>query len=205
MRKTAAGGETYVVQMDIPQSVVVFGQQGIKRDSPDYYAAYVMNYILGGGGFSSRLYTEVREKRGLAYSVYSYLNPMQRAAIISGGVSTRNDQVAQSIDVIREEWDRMRKAGPTIEEVTDAKTFLNGSFPLRLSSTGSIARMLVAMQYHDLGIDYIDRRNELIDAVTLADVQRVAGGLLDPEKLTVVVVGKPKNVESTAEAPEIKS
>lgn len=203
--KTAAGGETYVVQMDIPQSVVVFGQQGIKRDSPDYYAAYIMNYILGGGGFSSRLYTEVREKRGLAYSVYSYLNPMQRAAIISGGVSTRNDQVAQSIDVIREEWDRMRKAGPTIEEVTDAKTFLNGSFPLRLSSTGSIARMLVAMQYHDLGIDYIDRRNELIDAVTLADVQRVASGLLDPEKLTVVVVGKPKNVESTAEAPEIKS
>jgi len=203
--ETTADGETFVVQMDIPQSVVVFGQQGIKRDSPDYYTAYVMNYILGGGGFSSRLYTEVREKRGLAYSVYSYLNPMQRAAIISGGVSTRNDQVAQSIDVIREEWDRMRKTGPTVDEVVDAKTFMNGSFPLRLSSTSSIARMLVAMQYHDLGIDYIDRRDDLIDAVTLTDVQRVARRLLDPKKLTVVVVGKPKNVEPTAEAPEIKS
>lgn len=203
--KTAAQGETFVVEMDIPQSVVVFGQPGIKRDSPDYYAAYVMNYILGGGGFSSRLYTEVREKRGLAYSVYSYLNPMRRAAVISGGVATRNDQVAQSIAVIREEWGRMAKSGPSAEEVADAKTFLNGSFPLRLSSTGSIARMLVAMQYHDLGIDYIDRRDDLINAVTLADIQRVAGRLLDPDQLTVVVVGKPDSVAPTAKAPEIES
>lgn len=203
--KTAAEGETFVVEMDIPQSVVVFGQQGIKRDSPDYYAAYVMNYILGGGGFSSRLYMEVREKRGLAYSVYSYLNPMQRAAIISGGVATRNDQVAQSIAVIREEWARMGDTGPSAEEVADAKTYLNGSFPLRLSSTGSIARMMVAMQYHDLGIDYMDRREGLINAVTLADVQRVARRMLDPKQLTVVVVGKPERVEPTAEAPEIES
>ena len=203
--QTATEGETYVVQMDIPQSVVVFGQQGVKRNSPDYYAAYVMNYVLGGGGFSSRLYTEVREKRGLAYSVYSYLNPMQRAAIISGGVATRNDQVAQSIAVIREEWGRMRETGPSAEEVADAKTYLNGSFPLRLSSTSSIARMLVAMQYHDLGIDYIDRRDDLINAVTLADVQRVARHMLDPKQLTVVVVGKPEKVEPTADAPEIES
>ncbi|MDP7372208.1 MAG: insulinase family protein, partial [Nitrospinota bacterium] len=80
----------------------------------------------------------------------------------------------------------MRKLGPTVEEVVDAKTFLNGSFPLRLSSTGSIARMLIAMQYHDLGINYIDRRDDLISAVTLADVQRVARRLLDPKQLTVV-------------------
>ncbi|MBI09496.1 MAG: peptidase M16 [Rhodospirillaceae bacterium] len=202
--KTAAGGETFVVQMDIPQSVVVFGQQGVKRNSPDYYPAYLMNYILGGGGFSSRLYAEVREKRGLAYSVYSYLNPMQRAAIISGGVATRNDQVAQSISVIREEWGRMRKTGPSAEEVADAKTYLNGSFPLRLGSTSSIARMLVAMQYHDLGIDYIERRNDLINEVTLPRVQRVARRMLDPEKLTVVVVGKPERVTPTADTPEIE-
>ena len=202
---TTAGGETFVVQMDIPQSVVVFGQRGVKRDSPDYYAAYVMNYILGGGGFSSRLYTEVREKRGLAYSVYSYLNPMPRAATISGGVATRNNQVAQSINVIRKEWGRMRNFGPSVREIADAKTYLNGSFPLQLSSTSSIARMLVAMQYHDLGIDYIDRRDELINVVTLADVQRVAGRILDPKQLTVVVVGKPKGVEPTAEAPEIEN
>lgn len=203
--QTASEGETYVVQMDVPQSVVVFGHQGVKRNSPDYYAAYVMNYVLGGGGFSSRLYHEVREKRGLAYSVYSYLNPMQRAALIAGGVATRNDQVAQSIAVIREEWGRMREAGPSARELADAKTFLNGSFPLRLSSTSSIARMLVAMQYHDLGIDYIDRRDDLIDAVTLDDVKRVARRLLDPEQLTVVVVGSPEKVTPTAEAPEIES
>ena len=202
--KTAAGGETFVVQMDIPQSVVVFGQQGVKRNSPDYYPAYLMNYILGGGGFSSRLYAEVREKRGLAYSVYSYLNPMQRAAIISGGVATRNDQVAQSISVIREEWDRMRKTGPSAEEVADAKTYLNGSFPLRLGSTSSIARMRVAMQYHDLGSDYIERRNDLINEVTLTRVQRVARRMLDPENLTVVVVGKPERVTPTADTPEIE-
>ncbi len=164
-----------------------------------------MNYILGGGGFSSRLYTEVREKRGLAYSVYSYLNPMPRAATISGGVATRNNQVAQSINVIRKEWGRMRNFGPSVREIADAKTYLNGSFPLQLSSTSSIARMLVAMQYHDLGIDYIDRRDELINVVTLADVQRVAGRILDPKQLTVVVVGKPKGVEPTAEAPEIEN
>jgi len=203
--KTAAGGETFVVQMDIPQSVVVFGQQGVKRNSPDYYPAYLINYILGGGGFSSRLYTEVREKRGLAYSVYSYLNPMQRAAIISGGVATRNDQVAQSISVIREEWARMRETGPSAEEVADAKTYLNGSFPLRLGSTGSIARMLVAMQYHDLGIDYIERRDDLINEVTVTRVQRVARRMLDPKKLTVVVVGKPERVTPTADTPEIES
>lgn len=198
-------GETFVVQMDIPQSVVVFGHEGVRRKNPDYYPAYVMNYVLGGGGFSSRLYHEVREKRGLAYSVYSYLNPMQHGALISGGVATRNDQVAQSIAVIREEWGRMQAEGPTDKELTDAKTFLNGSFPLRLSSTGSIARMLVAMQYHDLGLDYIDRRADFINAVTLADVKRIAERLLDPNKLTVVIVGSPESVKATAKTPEIES
>ncbi len=201
---TMTEGQTYVVQMDIPQSVVVFGQRGVKRDSPDYYAAYVMNYVLGGGGFSSRLYHEVREKRGLAYSVYSYLNPMQRSALISGGVATRNDQVAQSIAVIKKEWARMRDSGPSEQELADAKTFLNGSFPLRLSSTGSIARMLVAMQYHDLGLDYIDRRHEFINSVMLDDVNRLARRMLDPKQLTVVIVGSPVSIEPTAEAPEIE-
>ncbi|NKB60575.1 MAG: insulinase family protein [Alphaproteobacteria bacterium] len=202
---TGAGGETFVVQMDIPQSVVVFGHEGVRRKSPDYYPAYVMNYILGGGGFSSRLYHEVREKRGLAYSVYSYLNPMKHGALITGGVATRNDQVAQSLAVIREEWGRMREAGPSADELTHAKTFLNGSFPLRLSSTGSIARMLVAMQYNDLGLDYMDRRQDFINAVTLADVQRVARRMLDPDQLTVVVVGSPESVKPTAKAPDIES
>jgi zinc protease len=200
-----AGGETYVVEMDNPQSVVIFGQGGLRRDDPDYYAAYVMNYILGGGGFASRLYHEVREKRGLAYSVYSYLNPTDNGPLISGGVATRNDQVANSLSVIRDEWRRMYENGPTAEELKNAKTFLNGSYPLRLSSTGSIARTLVSMQYYNLGRDFIEKRKDFINAVTLDDVQRVAKRLLMPEKLTVVVVGKPQGITPTSKAPEIKS
>ena len=205
--ETAIGssGETFVIEMDNPQSVVVFGQAGVGRDDPDYYAAYVMNYVLGGGGFASRLYREVREKRGLAYSVYSYLNPTRRGAVISGGVATRNDQVATSLSVIRDEWRRMYEDGPNAEELANAKTFLNGSYPLRLSSTGSIARMLVSMQYYDLGQDYIERRQEFINAVTLADVKRAAKRILAPEKMTVVVVGKPQGITPTSKAPEIKS
>jgi zinc protease len=186
---------TIVVDMEIPQSVVVFGQRGVKRDDPDYYAAYIMNHILGGGSFSSRLYQEVREKRGLAYSVYSFLNPMAHAALIQGGVATQNGRVAESLDLVRAEWRRMAEEGPTQEELELAKKFLTGSFPLRLSSSGAIADMLVGIQWHDLGIDYLDRRNELIDAVTLEDLRRVARRLLDPESLTVVVVGSPDGIE----------
>lgn len=198
-------GETFVVEMDTPQSVVVFGQAGLRRDDPDYYVAYVMNHILGGGAFASRLYREVREKRGLAYSVYSYLNPARRGALISGGVATRNDRVAKTLSVIREEWRRMHENGASAKELADAKTYLNGSYPLSLSSTSRIARMLVGMQYNDLGRDYIQRRQEFINAVTEADIKRVARRLLDPDRLTVVIVGKPKGVAPTAKAPDIES
>jgi zinc protease len=198
-----AAGQTFIVRQDVPQSVVVFGHAGVKRDHPDYYAAYVMNYVLGGGGFSSRLYDEVREKRGLAYSVYSYISPLDAVAVHSGGVSTENSRVGESLSVIRAEWTRMRDHGVTDEELKDAKTYLTGSFPLRFTSTGRIARMLVGMQYNDLGIDYIDRRNAYIEAVTKDDVARVAKSLLKPDELTIVVVGDPQGVEATAEAPEI--
>ncbi|WP_368744609.1 M16 family metallopeptidase [Desertibaculum subflavum] len=180
-----------VVDRDLPQSVVQFMGHGVRRDDPDYYAAYVMNYILGGGGFNSRLTVEVREKRGLAYSVYSYLIPMRESGIWQGGVATRNDQVAESLRVIRSELDRMRKKGPGEKELAEAKTFLNGSFPLQLSSNSAIAGTLVGMQLADLGPDYIDERPKLINAVTADDVRRVAERLLDPSKLLVVVVGRP--------------
>ncbi len=198
-----AAGQTFVINQDVPQSVVKFGQPGLKRDHPDYYVGYVMNYVLGGGGFSSRLYDEVREKRGLAYSVYSYVSPMDAAAILAGGVSTENSRVGESLAVIRAEWARMRDGGVTAAELNDAKTYLTGSFPLRFTSTDSIARMLVGMQYNDLGIDYIDRRNGYIEAVTREDVARVAGSLLQPDGLTFVVVGNPQGVEATADAPDI--
>lgn len=198
-----AAGQTYVVRRDVPQSVVTFGHGGIKRNHPDWYTAYVMNYVLGGGGFSSRLYEEVREKRGLAYSVYSYMNPMNAGAVYSGGVSTANARVSESLAVIRDQWARMRDHGVTEKELADAKTYLTGSFPLRFSSTDRIARMLVGMQYEELGIDYLDRRNSYIESVTREEIARVAAELLKPGALTTVVVGDPENVESTAEAPDV--
>lgn len=195
---TPAGGKLAVIRKPIPQSVVVFGQTGLKRDHPDYYAAYVMNYVLGGGGFSSRLTEEIRAKRGLAYSVYTYLNPMPRAGLIMGGLGTANARVAGSLEILKSEWRRMAREGVSAAELAAAKTYLNGSFPLRLDSTQRIAAMLVAIQVHDLGIDYIDRRPRLIDAVTRDDVRRLASRLLDPQELTIVVVGNPEGI---GEAP----
>ncbi len=189
----APAGETkpIVIERDIPQSVMQFLSTGVRRDDPDYYAAYVMNYILGGGGFNSRLTVEVREKRGLAYSVYSYLIPLRETGVWQGGVGTKNEQAGESLKVIIGELERIRSEGVTAEELANAKTFLNGSFPLQLSSNAAIAGTLVSMQLHDLGLDFLDRRAGYIDAVTLEDVRRVARRLLDPAHLLVVVVGKP--------------
>ena len=138
----------------------------------------------------------MREKRGLAYSVYSYLNPMERSGVVAGGVATENERVGESLEVIRREWARMGENGPTAEELKDAKTYLTGSYPPRFSSSGSIAGMLLGIQIEDLGIDYVNRRNDLIEAVTLEDVRRVAAGLYRVEDLTVVVVGRPDGVAS---------
>ena len=197
-------GGLIVVEKDLPQSVVAFGHVGIGRKDPDFYTAYAVNYILGGGGFNSRLYEEVREKRGLAYSVYSYLRPMEHAALVVGGVATQNGRVSQSLDLIRKEWGRMAEYGPSAQELQDAKTYLTGSFPLRFSSSGRISSMLVGMQLDDLGIDYLDRRNSFIEAVTLAGARRVARRLYDADKLTVVIVGLPDGVTPTRPAPGIE-
>jgi zinc protease len=187
-------GQVMVIERDIPQSVILFAQGGLKRQDPDFYAAYVANHVLGAGTFSSRLYEEVREKRGLAYSVYSYLNPMEHSALIQGGVATANEHAGETLAVIRDEWARMGAEGPTAEEVGDAKTYLTGSYPLRFSSTGDIAGTLLGIQLDDLGIDYINIRNDLVDAVTAEDAQRVARALYRPEDLTVVIVGRPAGV-----------
>ncbi|MEX0582939.1 MAG: pitrilysin family protein [Sneathiella sp.] len=186
-----------IIPQDIPQSVVVFGGQGVKRDDPDYYAAYVLNYILGGGSFQSRLTEEIREKRGLVYSVYSYLYPMKSAGLQMGGFGTSNASVKAALDLVEAELERIRAEGVTAEELAAAKTYLNGSFPLSLSSNDRIADILVAMQFSNLPIDYLNDRPRLINAVTEDDIKRVAQKLLDPEKLIVVVAGKPENLEPT--------
>ena len=186
-------GRLTVVRKPVPQSVIVFGQAGLKRGDPDYYAAYVMNHILGGGS-SSRLNAELREKRGLVYSVYSYLNPLDRAGLVMGGLGTANAQAGAALALVRSEWRRLAEEGAAARELADAKTYLNGSFPLRLDSTGDVAAMLTAVQVNRLGIDYLDRRASLIDAVAAADVKRLARRLLDPDALTVVVVGDPEGI-----------
>jgi zinc protease len=184
-------GETLVAKLPIPQSVVVFGQPGLKRVDPDWYAALVVNHILGGGGFSSRLTEEVREKRGLAYSIFSALQPMAMGGVIVGGVGTEKARVGQSIALVRSEWQRMRDDGPTATELANAKTYLTGSFPLSLDSTGRIAATLIDIMRDRLGIDYLNRRDALIDGVSLDDARRVAKRLFDPAALTFVVVGSP--------------
>jgi zinc protease len=188
---------TRVVSKSIPQSVIRFGQPGIKRSDDDFYAAYVMNYVLGGGGFESRLYAEVREKRGLAYSAYSYLSPFDRSGLIMGGAGTANARAGETVKVVRDEWSRMANQGLSARELDDAKRYLTGSYALRFSSSRGIASMLVGLQLEDLGIDYFDRRNKLIESISLNEVNRVAKRLLDPKKLTVVVVGEPVGVDTT--------
>ncbi|MCV3270261.1 M16 family metallopeptidase [Roseobacter sinensis] len=191
------GGMT-VVPFDTPQSVALFGQPGLAQDHPDYFTAIVLNQVLGGGGFESRLMSEVREKRGLTYGVYSYLAPKDFGEVYLGSVRSANDRIAEAIAVIREEWAKAAAEGITQEELDDAKTYMTGAYPLRFDGNGPIARIMVGMQMLGLPIDYIATRNERVEAVTLADVRRVAGDLLDPEGLHFVVVGQPLGLETTA-------
>ena len=193
----ATTGATTVVDTPARQSAIVFGQRGLKRDDPDFYAATVLNHILGGGSFTSRLYDQVREKRGLAYSVHTSLWPLDHAAMIMGGAGTANERAGETLAVIREQWREIAEGGVTAEELADAKTYLTGSFPLRFTSSDRIARILVAMQLENLGIDYLDRRNGLIEAVTLDDVNRLAATLLDPDALTFIVAGQPDGIVAT--------
>jgi len=195
--RPATNGETIVVEKPSRQSAIAFAQRGLKRDDPDFYAATVLNHILGGGSFTSRLYEQVREKRGLAYSVDTSLAPLDHAGLIVGGAGTANERAAETLAVIRDQWRQVAKDGVTADELVDTKTYLTGSFPLRFTSSGRIARILVAMQLDDLGIDYLDRRNGLIEAVTLEDVNRLARTLLDPEALTFVVAGQPDGIAKT--------
>jgi zinc protease len=189
-------GRRIVINVDVPQAVVTFGGQGIARHDPDFMAAYVVNHILGGGGFSSRLYKEVREKRGLAYGVSDSLVWFQRAAVALGGTATRSDRTADALAVIEEEIKRMADEGPTPDELAAAKSFLKGSYALTLDTSAKIAAQLTQIQLDNLGIDYIQRRGALIDAVTIEDAKRVARKLYGGGML-VTVAGRPKGLTST--------
>ncbi len=183
-----AAGNRVDVDMDIPQSVLRFGGGALKRDDPEFIPAYIADYILGGGSFSSRLYTEVREKRGLAYSVYSILMPMDHTAVEFGGTATRSDRAEEALGLIQTEIKRFIEEGPTEEEVAKAKSYLIGSYALRFTSSTQIARQLLGIQMDDLGIDYINRRNDMIAAVTVDQVRQAAKRLFSGG-LVIVRVG----------------
>jgi zinc protease len=182
-----AVGKRVEVQLDVPQTVVAFGGLGIPRKDPDFIPAFIVNHILGGGSFSSRLYSEVREKRGLAYSVYSYLLPLDAAPLFMGATQTRADKANEAVGLIEQEIKRLAENGPTFDELERAKSYIQGSYALNFDTSTKIAAQLVQLQVDDLGIDYWERRNGLVDAVTLEDVKRVANRLLNGGVLFTVV------------------
>jgi zinc protease len=180
------------IPMAIPQTIIRFGGKGLKRNDPDYVPASVAAFILGGGGFSSRLYSEVREKRGLAYSVSLGLTAYDHAGAVFGGTSTRGDQADKVVDLIEAEIKRFATDGPTAEELAHAKDYLVGSYPLHFSTSARTAGQLLAIELDNLGIDYVDRRNGLVEAVSIDDVRRVAKRLFGGNDFIVVRVGQPK-------------
>jgi zinc protease len=191
----ALSGGVTVIDYPTPQAVAVFGQRGIAREDPDWFAAFVLDHILGGGGFESRLMTEVRERRGLTYGIGTGLVPLEFGATWVGSVASSNATVAEAIAVTRAIWEDVAANGVSEEELQAAKTYLTGEYPLRFDGNAQIARILVAMQILGLPTSYVTERNAYVEAVTMEDIRRVAAELMDPDGLTFVVVGQPEGLE----------
>jgi zinc protease len=187
----AGAGTRHVSRIDVPQSTIRFGREGLARKDPDFIAATVVNHILGGGIFSARLFREVREKRGLAYSVYSQLAAYDHAAMFSGGTSTKNERAAESMAVIEKEILSLANEGPTEGELDKAKKYLIGSYALRFDTSTKIASHLLHLQTEGFGVEYLDERNKLVAAVTMEDAKRAGKRLLGDGKLLVTVAGQP--------------
>ncbi len=187
-------GTTVLYEQDMPQTIIRGIQPGIGRGHPDYYTGMVMNFILGSSGFGSRLMEEIREKRGLTYGIYSAFMDMEHLDALTVSTATKNESVGEMLGLIRQEWQRLIETPVTIEELDKAQSYLVGSLPLSLSSTGSIAGILLGLQLDDMPVDYLDRRADHINAVTAADIQDLAARLLAPEALTFILVGQPEGV-----------
>ncbi|HWE21171.1 MAG TPA: pitrilysin family protein [Hyphomicrobiaceae bacterium] len=185
-----------VFDMNVPQSVARFGLPAMPRTDKDFMPAFVLNTILGGSAGNSRLYKEVREKRGLAYGVDTSIIPMRHASMFFGGVATKNEEVGRSLDVIRDELKRIVTEGPTEQELADTKAYLTGSFALRFDTSANIANQLLWMLMEGMGHGYVETRNAQVEAVTLDDVRRVAKRLFENQDLLVTVVGRPKGLGS---------
>ena len=185
-------GTKKVVDVDVPQSTIRFAVPGIPRHDPDYWIGVVVNHILGGGVFSARLFKEVREKRGLAYSVSSHLATFDHSNMLQGSTSTKNERAAESLAVIEEEIAKLTADGPTGEELDKAKKYLTGSYALRFDTSTKIAGNLVALQMENYPVEFLDERNDRISRVTLDDTKRVARRLFEGKKLLVAAAGRPE-------------
>jgi zinc protease len=190
--------QQFFIPLDVPQTVVTFGGPGIERDDPNFMATYVVNHILGGGA-SSRLYREVREKRGLAYSVSESLLWMQHSGLFIGSTGTRSDRAAKTIEAINQEVRRMAEDGPTQQELNEAKSYIKGSQMLALDTSSKLASALLQYQLDKLPIDYIEKRNALVEAVTLDQAKQAAKRLWGHGLMTVVV-GRAEAVAQPASA-----
>ncbi len=196
-------GQTITIQREIPQTVITMAEPGMKRNDPDWYTGQIVNYTLGGGGFQSRLMEDVRgagSKKGLSYGFSSAIVPYKHGGLVLAGGSTKNATAAETLGIVKTEFGKMHEGGITESEMKDAKTYITGSFPLTLTSTDRLAALLMQLRVQDLGIDYLDRRTALINAVTLDDAKRVSARLLDPANLTTVMVGQPQGFDK-APAP----
>jgi len=185
-------GKREILNLDVPQSTMRLGRPGVAKKDPDYFAAVVVNHILGGGVFTARLFREVREKRGLAYSVFTQLNEYDHCPMLLGGTSTKNERAGESLRVIEEEFRLLAEDGPTADELDKAKKYLIGSFALRFDTSTKIASQLVNLQLDGFEPSYLDERNRRIEAVTLDDAKRAAKKLLGAGELLVSVAGRPK-------------
>ncbi|KQP38437.1 zinc protease [Methylobacterium sp. Leaf104] len=184
-------GARHVVDLDVPQSVIRFGMNGVPWCDPDFIPAYVLNHILGGGSFTSRLFQEVREKRGLAYSVGTSLVSHRAASMTWGYTATKNERVGEALSVIGEEIGRLITDGPSDEELQKAKDYLTGSYALGFDTSTKIAHQLVQIAFEGLGMDYIARRNDLVANVTQADIRRAGARTFADGKMLVVAAGRP--------------
>jgi zinc protease len=184
-------GSVVVRKIDkkITQANIAMGHIGISRENPDFYAVMIMNYILGGGGFSSRLMDNIRDNRGLAYDVHSSFSAQKEPGPFRVWVQTKNESANQAIEEIFKELKRIRTEPVTDKELADAKAYLTGSFPLRMDTSAKIAAMMTSVEIYNLGLDYPQKYPAFINAVTKDDILRVAKKHLDPDKIVIVVLG----------------
>ncbi len=183
-------GKIIRIEQDVPQTIVIFGVPGPKRLDKDFYPAYLVNYVLGGGGFESRLMNEVRVKRGLAYNVSTQVQSYQKAGLISGYVATKNEGIEESLKVIGEEIEKIQATGITTQELADTGDYLVGSFPLKMTQNAALASFVTSMQLDGLGLDFLEKRNSYIRGVTIEEANAFSKKYLDNSKMLVVVVGK---------------